>query len=193
MSDRWADFGQVDKSRACARGAHRACAHIVSAGGGFNPRRRRLEFGAGLCPCSCHSSCVVAPSGNRLTVAPEVWRESCTCPGAEQERHRLDEAGAEFPDFGQKWEDARRRSRANRDAFESARARAAGKSREEIREIYLAERELRGFKAPREDILDAVVDRIAGDPLPAARVAVRSMTQMGKALHDLSRIFRSGG
>jgi hypothetical protein len=50
MSDRWAEFGQVGKSRACTRGAHSDCAHFVTVGGGFNPRRLRLEFGAGLCP-----------------------------------------------------------------------------------------------------------------------------------------------
>jgi len=38
-----------------------------------------------------------------------------------------------------------------------------------------------------------VVDRITGNPLPAARLAVEGMTQMVKALHELSRLFRSGG
>jgi hypothetical protein len=192
MSDRWAEFGQVAKSQACNRGAHGDCAHFAAVGGGFNLRRLRLEFGAGLCPCSCHSSCPVALSGKRMTVRPEAWRESCTCPGAEQERRRLDEAGVEFPDFGRMREDARRRSRARQEAFESARARAAGKSRDQIREIYLAELNARGLTAPREDIVDAVVDRIGGNPLPAARQAVEGLAQMGRVLHDLSRIFRSG-
>ncbi|HYB88175.1 MAG TPA: hypothetical protein VEC76_15060 [Streptosporangiaceae bacterium] len=124
---------------------------------------------------------------------PEAWRESCTCPGAGQERRRLDEAGVEFPGFGKMREDARRRSRASKQAFESARARAAGKGRDEIREIYVAELNARGLKVPREDVLDAVVDRITGNPLPAARLAVEGMTQMVKALHELSRLFRSGG
>jgi hypothetical protein len=192
MSDRWAEFGQVDKSRACARQAHGDCAHFAGVGGGFNPRRLRLEFGAGLCPCACHLSCPVATPGKHLTVPPEVWRESCTCPGGERERRRLDEAGVEFPDFGEMWRDTRRCSRAGREAFESARARAAGKGRDEIREIYLAERNARGLRTPREDVLDAVVDRITGNPLPAARVAVEGVAQMGKALHELSRLFRSG-
>lgn len=193
MSDRWAEFGHVGRSRACTRGAHIDCAHFVTVGGGFNPRRLRPEFGAGLCPCTCHSSCPVATSGKRLTVPPEAWRESCTCPGAGQERRRLDEAGVEFPGFGKMREDARRRSRASKQAFESARARAAGKGRDEIREIYVAELNARGLKVPREDVLDAVVDRITGNPLPAARLAVEGMTQMVKALHELSRLFRSGG
>jgi hypothetical protein len=125
-------------------------------------------------------------------VPPNVWRESCTCPGAEQERRRLDEAGVEFPDFGKMRADARRRARARKEAFESARVRAAGKGRDEIREIYVAELNARGLRAPREDLLDAAVDRITGNPLPAARLAVGGLAEMGKALHELSRLFRSG-
>jgi hypothetical protein len=192
MSDRWADFAKVGKSRACDRDAHGECAHLVTVGGGFNPRRRRVEFGAGLCPCACHSSCPVAIQGNRMTVPARTWRESCTCPGAEPERRRLDEAGVEFPDSGQMWAEARQRSRASREAFESARARAAGKSRDEIRGIYVGELDARGLKVPSEDVLDAVVERIIGNPLPAARLAVDALAQLGKGLYDLSRFFRSG-
>jgi len=192
MGDRWAEFAQVGKSRACGRGAHGDCAHFVTVGGGFNPRRLRLEFGAGLCPCTCHSSCPVATMGKRLTVSPRAWRESCTCPGAGQGRRRLDEAGVEFPEFGEIWDDARRRSRARKEAFESARAQAAGKSRDQIRGIYVAELKARGLEVPRADLLDAAIARIAGNPLPAARVAVEGLAQMGKALNELSRLFRSG-
>ena len=183
---------QVEKSRACTLDAHDDCAHFVTEGGGFNPRRLRFEFGAGLCPCRCHASCPVITRDKRLTVPPEVWQESCTCPGAGQERRRRDEAGVEFPDFSKKWEDARSRSRAGKEAFESARALAAGKDRDEIREIYVAELSSRGLRAPREDHLDAAVDRITGNPLPAARLAVESLTRSGKALYELSRMFRSG-
>jgi hypothetical protein len=192
MHERWAGFAQVGKSQACSRDAHDDCAHFVTVGGGFNPRRLRPEFGAGLCPCTCHSSCPVATAGKRLTVSPRAWRESCTCPGAEQERRRLDEAGVEFPEFGEIWADVRRRSRARKEAFESARAQAAGKSREEICGIYVAELRARGLEVPRADLLDAAVERIAGNPLPAARVAVEGLAQMGKALNELSRLFRSG-
>src|SRR5271154_6667834 len=152
MSDRRADFGR-GRSPACTRNAHDDCAHAEGAGGGFNPRRLRLEFGAGLCPCECHSSCPVAIEGNRLTVPPKAWRESCTCPGAEAERRRLDEAGLEFRDFAEVRGEARQRSRARKEAFESARARATGKDRDEIREIYLAELNARGLKVPGEDAL----------------------------------------
>jgi hypothetical protein len=36
------------------------------------------------------------------------------------------------------------------------------------------------------------VDRITGNPLPAARLAVEHLGHMSKGLYELSRIFRSG-
>lgn len=191
MSGLWAEIREDLRSRACTHQEHGDCPHLASMGGGLNPRRLRLEFGAGLCPCSCHSSCSATPAGKRLTVPFKVWRESCTCPGADAERHRLDEAGiGDPPDFGEQWEEARRRSRARTEAFESARVRAAGRDREEIREIYVAELRARGLKVPADPVLDAVADRINGNPLPAVRLAGESLVRMGKALYDLSRHFK---
>lgn len=191
MSDLWAEIRESLRSRACARQAHGDCPHFASMGGGFNPRRLRLELGAGLCPCSCHSSCQATPAERRMTVPFKVWRESCTCPGAAAERHRLDEADiSDPPDFGEMREEARRRSRARSEAFEATRARAAGRDREEIRAMYVAELRARGLKIPADPVLDAVVDRITGNPLPAVRLAGESLVRMGKAFYDLSRHFR---
>lgn len=188
MSGLWAEIREGSRSRACAHQEHGDCPHMASMGGGLNPRRLRLEFGVGLCPCSCHSSCPATPAGKRLTVPFTVWRESCTCPGADAERRRLDEAGiGDRPDFGAQYEEAQRRSRARAEAFESARARAVGRDRDQIREIYVAELRARGLKVPADPVLDAVVDRINGDPLPAARLAGESLVRMGKALYGLSR------
>jgi hypothetical protein len=44
-----------------------------------------------------------------MTVLFRTWRESCTCPGAEQERRRLDETGADLRDFDERLEERRRR------------------------------------------------------------------------------------
>jgi hypothetical protein len=104
--------------------------------------------------------------------------------------------GAGPPDFGKMWEmwqDRRLRSRLRKEAFQAARAGAASKSRDEIREIYLAERNARGLQAPGDTVLDAIVDHISGNPLPAVRIAAESLVQMGKGIHALSRDFRSGG
>src|SRR5258708_31160631 len=106
--------------------------------GGFNPRWLRAEFGACLCPCSCHSSCPVTPATRRMPVSAKTWYTSCTCAGAEQARRRMDETGVEFPDSGELWEKARRHNQARSEAFRAARARAAGLSREDVREIYIA-------------------------------------------------------
>ena len=193
MSDHWAELDQAGKSPACDREAHSDCAHLFGLGGGFNPRRLRLEFGAGLCPCSCHSSCPVTLSGKRMAVPLETWGESCTCPGAEQERRNLEQDGVDPPDFGEMWEDARRRSRARKEAFQAASDRAVGKGRDEIREIFVAELKARGLKKPSNTVLDPVVDRISGNPLPAARLAAESLVQVSKGIHELSRRLRSGG
>jgi hypothetical protein len=127
-----------------------------------------------------------------MTVPFKSWRDSCTCPGAEQERCRLEEAGVDFRDFDEIWEERRRRTRLRREASQAARARAAGKGRDEIREIYIAELNARGFSQPSDAILDAAVDSISGNPLPAVRLAAESLVQMGKGIHRLSRIIRSG-
>ena len=190
MPDRWAGSSDFSWTRACVHEAHQGCAHLLALGGGFNPRRLRLEFGAGLCRCSCHSSCPVTITTKRLTVPAKTWYTSCTCPGADDERERLDDAGIEFPDFAELREKAKRRSRAGHEAYEAARARSAGKTRDEIRDIYLSELNARGMKKPAEPILDAVVERIAGNPLPAVRLLGEIVGQIGKGLYDLSRLFR---
>lgn len=175
---------------ACARGAHDDCPHLSGAGGGFNPRRLRLEFGAGLCPCACHSSCPVVIRDRRMTTPLADWHASCTCPGAERERQRLDAAGVDTRGAGEQWAEARSRTLARREAYEAARSRAAGQSRAEIRASYLAELSARGLRVPAEPVLDAIVERIAGNPLPAVRVAGESVIQMGKGIYRLSRVFR---
>jgi hypothetical protein len=100
--------------------------------------------------------------------------------------------GGDPPDFGKMWEDRRRRTRAYREASQAAHARTAGKGRDEIREIYIAELKARGLTRPNDTVLDAIVDRMSGNPLPAARVAAEGLVQMGKGIHKLSRIIRPG-
>jgi hypothetical protein len=193
VPDHPAGFGDSLLTSACAREAHQDCPHLSGMGGGFNPRRLRPEFGAGLCPCACHSTCPVTITTTRLTVPMKTWHTACTCPGAEHERQRLADHGFEIRDFGEMREEAQRLARARKEAYEAARARAAGKSREEVREIYLAELRARGLKVPSDRILDAAVERIiTGNPLPAARIAGEGLVRMGKSLHEISKLFRQG-
>ena len=53
MGSAWADENErVPRTVACSRGVHGDCPHLMSGfGGGFNPRRLRLEFGGLLCQC----------------------------------------------------------------------------------------------------------------------------------------------
>lgn len=188
MPDRWTHLDEECRlTPACRRAAHDDCPHSHGAGGGFNPWRLRFEFGEQLCRCPCHASCPVQYDARRLSVSMKAWYTSCTCPGAEVARQRLDDAGIKVRDFDELWEERRRLRSAGREATEATRARADGRSREEIREIYIAERRARNLEVPAESVLDAVVDYITGNPLPAARVLGESLLQTGKGLHDLSR------
>jgi hypothetical protein len=136
-------------------------------------------------------SCPVTITGRRMTVPMKTWYDSCTCPGAGQARQRLDDAGVN-PDFGARWEESRNRSRARKEAFTAAKAHAAGKSREEIRRLYLAELHARDLQIPADPILDAAIDSIAGNPLPAGRLIVHQLTTMGKEIHKLTKLFTQG-
>jgi hypothetical protein len=61
--------------------------------------------------------------------------------------------------------ESRQRSPAQDEAFNAARAvTAAGKTRDEIRDLYIAELRARGLEIPREPLLEAVIDMLSGDP-----------------------------
>lgn len=145
-------------------------------GGGLNPRRLRLEVGEGLCKCECHSPCPV--TSKRVTVSAQAWRESCTCPGAEAERIGHDHAGTEFPDIGELWARSRQRSQSRREAFQAARASAVGKTREEIKALYITELRARGLEIPPEEVLDARVDALTGNYVPTIRLMGRSAANL---------------
>jgi hypothetical protein len=139
VSDSWVGLDHTGRSQACARGAHRECAHLSG------PHR---GFGAPLCMCACHSEC---PLGGDPAAPVKSWRQLCSCPGAGQERTRQDEAGERFADFDKKrWEERRRvaraRKKASDEAFQAIRAAAVpGKSPEEIRELLNAGLRSRGL------------------------------------------------
>ena len=126
-----------------------------------------------------------------MTVPVKTWYDSCTCPGADQARQSLDDAGVN-PDFGARWEESRNRSRAAKEAFTAAKARAAGKNREEIRRLYLAELHARNLQIPDDPILETAIDSITGNPLPAVRLLGRQFIAMGKEIHKLTKIFTEG-
>jgi hypothetical protein len=94
-------------------------------------------------------------------------------------------------DFADAWQEARQYQRDRKEAYEAVRARALGKSRAEIRELYMAELNARDMKIPPDPVLDALVERAAGNPLPAVRLMGEGVVKIGKGFYELSRIFRS--
>jgi hypothetical protein len=189
MPDSPTESYQVPRTLACARDTHRECPHFVGMGGGLNPRQLRLEFGTLLCQCPCHDACPLGSTGHG-TAPFKVWRDSCTCPGADRARQRMAETGAEPPSFREMRERQHQNDRARREAFRAARRAAAGRSRAEIRELYLAELRARGLAPPSEPSLAATVEHIAGNPIPAARLAGHGFAQLGRGAVAVARLLR---
>lgn len=189
MPDSSTEHDQIPRTLTCARDAHRECPHFGGMGGGLNPRRLRLEFGTALCRCSCHSICPLGGT-SRWFVPFKVWRDSCTCPGADRTRQRMAETGTEPPSLDEMRERQQRDSKARKEAFQAARRAATGKSRDEIRELYVAELRSRGLEPPGEPFLSAAVEHIAGNPVPAARLVAYSVAGLGKGAVALARLLR---
>jgi hypothetical protein len=192
MTSGWADeFERSHLTPACLRGGHETCPHGLGVGGGLNPRRLRLEFGMALCACTCHARCPLADG--RRAVKPSLWREECTCPGAAAERARQAATGTDLPDFEQIMAEKRHQSELRREAGRVVRAAAAGKSRDEIRDMLIAEFRARGLDVPPEHILEANVDAIMGNYGPSVRAAGRAFAQMADGAAQIVRLFRGSG
>jgi hypothetical protein len=133
----------------CLAGAHEKCGHFHGFGIRPDPLRLRIEAFTNLCRCDCHSSCPVTNEKN--TVSDQAWRQSCTCPGAEVMRTMLDEFGIlpfGVSDYREMWAESQNGLQSRREAFKAAQARAAGKDREELKDLYAAELRARGLKIP---------------------------------------------
>jgi hypothetical protein len=62
-------------------------------------------------------------------------------------------------------------------------SKAAGKTREEIKALYIAELRSRDLKIPEGEVLDANVDALNGHYVTAARLIGRSVADLCKFLH----------
>ncbi len=89
---------------------------------------------------------------------------------------------------GELWEKAKHQSAARFEAFRSARDRSAGRSREEIRQIYRAELRSRDVPIPSDDAVDRAVERIIGGPAVSARQMGEGLAETGKLLHGMIKI-----
>jgi hypothetical protein len=175
MRNAWADeFERGIRSAACADDRHRDCAHLAGFAAGLNPRRFRLEAGAMVCKCPCHASCPVATT--RMAVQRDFWATSCICPGAEYERVIWKQERAE----------RQVRDQLSQEAFEAVRAQAHGRTRQEVRDLYVAELRARSLPVPADDILDADAAAFTGNYLPG-------LTLLGRSLKDLASLVRHLG
>lgn len=134
-----------NRAPACVLGTHENCPHLNGYGGGFSLRRLRFEASALLCKCDCHSPCPL--SGKRNAVLERTWRESCTCPGAEDERPRREPAAIQ----------AQRPPQPLHRVVDTVRAKAAGQSPEQIKDLCKAELLAGGLDIPRDEVLDVMV------------------------------------
>jgi len=95
--------------------------------------------------------------------------------------------GVEFPEFSEFVARARRDSQARKEAMDAVRVRAAGLSREQIKDLYQAELRARGLEVSPDVILDAHVSVIAGDCHPDVRLLGRALADLARLLGGLGR------
>jgi hypothetical protein len=184
--------GGLSGSRSCSTEAHADCGHLASIGYGFWNGGGPAPL---LCQCVCHSACPLV--GRLPFVSRATWEAQCTCPGTELAAGRLDQAERNAPDFSdferqwqERWEGSPRDPWqlrvAKREALEAARAAGAGRSRAQIREIYVAELRARGLRVPSDLMLDATADAIARNSDGFSLVyKVRLLAEAGQQLRNL--------
>ena len=105
-------------------------------------------------------------------------------PGAEDARTQHGDPGESLPGFEEFREtfqrESRQRSEARTDALKAARRAAPGKTRDEIRNLYISELRARGLEIPPESLLEAAIDMLNGDPRAGLRkiwkTALRTFT-----------------
>jgi len=165
MSDAGPGSDPLGRSRACAGGAHWDCGHI-NAAVRMPASGHRLESTVALCRCACHAAC---PLADRMPVPLPVWQQLCMCPGAEKQRAWKEDPDEPWPGAKEYREKEQRESHEGREsrkqATQAAREAAPGKTRDEVRDLYIAELRARGQKVPPEPFLRAEIDLLTGHPL----------------------------
>jgi hypothetical protein len=147
VSDSGFGFNPTGRSAAGATGRHQDCGHVRSATRPLvSPDRVRSTIT--LCPCVCHGTCLLA---KREPVSLTTWQELCKCPGA-AERRAWKTPDDVWAGFTEHWEQTRREQQERREAKKQAehavRDAAYGKTREELRDLYIAEFRARGLDLP---------------------------------------------
>jgi hypothetical protein len=117
-----------------------------------------------------------------------VWQQLCICPGAEKQRAWKEDPDEPWPGFKEFQEGQQRKSQereeAQQEAFEAARAAVDGKTRDEVRDLYVAELRARGLDVPPEPLLEVAVDLLTGHH-------VRALVDMGKGITKFTKLART--
>lgn len=91
-----------------------------------------------------------------------VWYQLCPCPGAEKQRAWKEDPDEPWPGAKEAWEKEQRKSQERREACRYARkatrVAAVGKTRDEVRDLFISELKTREPEIPPEPFLEARVD-----------------------------------
>jgi hypothetical protein len=164
VSNAGPSFDSLGRSRACAGQEHQSCGHV-----GMGARRLasggQLESIIVLCRCPCHAAC---PLADRMPVSLTVWQQLCACPGAEKQRAWKEDPDEPWPGAKESWERTQRNSQERKEAYRQARQAtrtdAGKKSRDEVRDLFIAELRARGQEIPPGPFLEAHIDLLTGHP-----------------------------
>jgi hypothetical protein len=175
-------FDPLGRSASCVGGTHQDCAHIGASFRSIQPDR--LHSTILLCRCPCHAACPV--TGWRH-VPLTAWQELCECPGEKPQRAWKEDAADPWPGAREQWERDNAawagRRQARKQAFEAAREAATGKTRQQVREIYLEELRARGQEMPSQPLLEAQVDMLTGRPIRALTKIWQAFTRPDYSEH----------
>jgi len=170
---------ELGRSRHCAAGNHGECGHV---GVAFRmPMHGSLQSTIILCRCDCHERCSLTGWKH---VPVTAWQELCECPGAAFQRTWKEDIDDPWPGAREQREQQDRaeqqRKEAHDQAFQAASQAASGKTRREVREVYLAELRARGGPDPMyEPVFEAEVDVLMHRPL-------RGLARLAHALLNLT-------
>jgi len=157
--------------------------------GVYLSRGTHREFTITLCQCACHEMCPVTGQGR---YSLKAWVASCTCTGAGPAREKAARRAADQPEFGNARQSAGNNLQTRREAINSVRIRAAGKSDAEIRLLLADEFRSRKLTVPTGESMDNLVELIArpgGHPTAIRRTA-RTLLGAGSEIGRIIGMFR---
>jgi hypothetical protein len=105
-----------------------------------------------------------------MPVSLTIWQQLCICPGAEEQRAWKEDRDEQRPGVTRESRERdrrewRERHEARMQALRAVSAARHGKTRDELRDLYVAELRARGQKVPPGPFLEADIDQLTGHPL----------------------------